>query len=372
MKLPFTLILITLITLASAGDNCKPDLNTVDKITKQGNVAWEQVVYETGFGSGLINTSSFRVTVQLGRYTSNNLLTVFLLKSEESAQNAAFESQYKGETGKEIYFAFTQGDPLVFKITDASNVSKMDPLFGKLMTTVTLSVALNANQIQQIKKAFNNGTLNAFRLYLANGLTYEKDIKDKRGEKLGEKVNCFLAYNEQNPVKEAAAPVVPGAENTPDDLPRDASTHKVSFTEVVAVDGATKDVLYTRAKNWMTDYFKNDKLSIDNKADGKLTKNGSFTKTYAYPGLKSESDDHLFNLSILLKDGKYKYELTDIVMDDGKSKMSLEQGYDMLSKSTKVPSNYKKYCDQVIYSGVQEVLQNLKASMKTDSKKSDW
>lgn len=60
------------------------------------------------------------------------------------------------------------------------------------------SYALKAEDVDQIRKSFSAGKLNAVRLNLANDMKIEKDIKEKKAVKINEKLNCFLTYSEQN------------------------------------------------------------------------------------------------------------------------------------------------------------------------------
>ena len=174
--------------------NCKPDVKTTDKFTKETIVAWQCDLYDNTFAEALTSTGTWNSTIKFDRSGETNHLTVYLVKNESSAQNATFESPYKGENGKEILFGFTSGSPLKFKVTDASTISQMNNMAGALFTTITLSITLTTEDMDQMRKAFSSGKLNAVRLNLANNMTIEKDIKEKKAIKINEKVSCFLAY----------------------------------------------------------------------------------------------------------------------------------------------------------------------------------
>lgn len=371
-KFLFTLAVLS--PLLMAAQNCKPDLDKSDKISKQENKAWESVIYESGFGNSLINTSDWRLTLQFGRYSGQNLLTLFLAKIEESAQNASFESQYRGEKGREYFFAFTQGEPIKLIVQATNTNSKIDNFFGKLVTTVTLSSVLSDKIINDFKTHFDNGSLSAVRVSMAGDLNFEKEVKDKKSSTAKEKFNCFYDFNSNNKIKVPDEPELnnlPHNPNVPEKLPRDATTNKVSFTDVVTVSGATKDQLFNRAKSWMVNYYKNEQFAINNKEDGRLTREGMFPKTYNQGNGKTSTDKNYYNITVFVKDGKYKYEITDIAPDDGKSRDPLEKVYDMLEGMNR--PKLIKYANQQIFEGVDEVLKSLKAAMLVDPKgNGDW
>ena len=198
----------------------------------------------------------------------------------------------------------------------------------------------------------------------------EKDVKEKRAKKLAEKFQCFSDYNNKNPIKEQTSSEYNINSNVPENLPRDKN-NKVTFEEVIAVDSASKDQLFQRAKSWMVNYYKNEQLAVNNSSEGQLIRSGSFIKVYTKPNGKTESETHTYNITIKVKDGKYKYNISDIILDDGKTKTPLEDGYASLEKSGNTA--YKRYIDQQIYTGITDVLSSLKSAMLSDSNsKSDF
>lgn len=365
------LAVVLLIPMFMTAQNCKPDLDKSDKITRKENKAWESIIYESGFGNSLINTSDWRLKLQFGRYGAQNMVTLFLEKIEESAQNSSFESQYKGEKGREYFFAFSQGEPIKLIVQATTTASKMDNLFGKLVTTVTLTSVLTDNNIEDFKSHFDNGSLSAVRVSMAGDLKFEKEVKDKKATTAKEKFTCFYDFNSNNKIIVPDEPELnnlPPNPNVPEIMPRDATTEKVSFTDVVTVSDATKDQLFNRAKSWMTNYYKNEQFAINNKEEGRLTREGMFAKTYNQGNGKTSTDKHNYNISVFIKDGKYKYEITDLVANDGKE---LEKVYEMLQVINR--PKLIRYVNQQIYEGVEEVVKSLKAAMLVDPKsKTDW
>ena len=239
----------------------------------------------------------------------------------------------------------------------------MDNLSGRLVTTITLSVLLTPDEIKKIKQSFAAGKLNAVRCYLANNQMMEKDVKEKLADRLSEKVNCFLSYVDQNPIT-TSAPMV-GTTKTL--LPVDETTLKVTYSEVIIVDSTTSYQLFSRAKNWMIDFYKDSQIKLELPSEGKLSRTGSFIKVFNVNG-KTESNELLYTITLAVKDGKYKYTITDIIDDDGKSKVPAEALNDMLKK---IPAATGDSLVQQFNHGFNEIIKQLKTAMQAE-KKSDW
>jgi hypothetical protein len=100
------------------------------------------------------------------------------------------------------------------------------------------------------------------------------------------------------------------------ELPLDSITKKISFTEVVNVKEATKDVLYTRAKNLN---MLRDNVKVDNKADGTYSYKGKIKVSYPAPQVGMQHSGFVnYVVIIFVKDGKYKYTITDFTHESDK------------------------------------------------------
>jgi acyl-CoA synthetase (AMP-forming)/AMP-acid ligase II len=365
MKHFFTFLLI-LIGLKNFGDNCKPDLDQKDKINNTRNVAWQTEIYETPFGASMINTSELNLKVQFGRYGDQNILSLFFTKDEASAQNATFESQYKGEKGNEYVFGFSSGDPIKFNADQVNNNTKLNNITGKLVTTIIISTILSEKTIIDLKQKLDQSNLSAIRVNFAGAQRFEKDIKDRKSENFKNKFLCFFDFNSKNPIvivneNSSSSKVVK--------LPINKETNKITYTEVVSVDSVSKDILYNRAKIWMVNYFKNENFSIQNLEEGKLVKTASFPVTYDIGKGFTSTEQNTFNLSVSVKDGKYKYELTDFVADNGIQKSPCENGFKLMENNKQL---YQKTVDS-FYKEVESLITKLKENMKQDMKlKEDW
>ncbi len=108
-----------------------------------------------------------------------------------------------------------------------------------------------------------------------------------------------------------------GQTATTNTLPLDPETKKITYSEVVQVDGAKKDDLYLKAKNWAT--ANGYKTKVDSKEEGKIVTTGQYPVQYPSPvrGM-NHSGVVKFTLTVSSKDGRYKYELTDVTHESQK------------------------------------------------------
>jgi hypothetical protein len=91
----------------------------------------------------------------------------------------------------------------------------------------------------------------------------------------------------------------------------------ISFIEIVQVEGASKEQLFQRARVWFAENFKDSKsvLQISDKETGELFAKGSFTSHYKFRMTNRDWTNrgvYYFTLRVIVKDGRYKYSLTDI------------------------------------------------------------
>jgi hypothetical protein len=93
-------------------------------------------------------------------------------------------------------------------------------------------------------------------------------------------------------------------------LPFDETTHQITYQGVVEVPGATKDQLYTRAYEWLAKTYRsaNAVIQMQDKEAGRLMGKGA-----ALVSIKGFSAGFVrHTLTVYLKDGRYKYVLTDL------------------------------------------------------------
>ncbi len=93
-----------------------------------------------------------------------------------------------------------------------------------------------------------------------------------------------------------------------------AQNKPITYTEVVTVEGS-KDELYNRAEVWFATTFvdANEVLQIEDKEKGQLVGKGRMQ--FNPKGLMSQviAGDISYIVKIFIKDGRYKYELTNFI-----------------------------------------------------------
>ena len=98
----------------------------------------------------------------------------------------------------------------------------------------------------------------------------------------------------------------------------DSLTRKYTLVEVVPVEGATKDELYSRALVWFGNAFKSagDAISLSDREAGIITSspNANFGVNIVTKGGKTIPWGQVkFTLRVECKDGRYRYTMTDFV-----------------------------------------------------------
>lgn len=154
------------------------------------------------------------------------------------------------------------------------------------------------------------------------------------------------------------------------------SDSTISYSEAVAVPGATQMQLYSRARSWIDNTFQNMKavLSIDDKETGELAGKGVMRFQIGYMGKTRYMVPVTieFKLSVRVKDEKYKYEFSDFdvisfwtnTYDYGI--LRNEQGKLKLASTKK----WNELAYEEIKENVQQQTQVLTSSLKDQMKKS--
>jgi hypothetical protein len=97
-------------------------------------------------------------------------------------------------------------------------------------------------------------------------------------------------------------------------LPIDSITQRITYTEIIKLDSTyTKDQLYSIIREWTSKSFKSsqDVIQMDDKENGKLIIKALFPTYYKLLGMNAWQGDIYFTFSIYIKDGRYKYEVTN-------------------------------------------------------------
>ncbi|NQT23191.1 MAG: DUF4468 domain-containing protein [Candidatus Omnitrophica bacterium] len=99
---------------------------------------------------------------------------------------------------------------------------------------------------------------------------------------------------------------------------------KLSFTEVVNVNGVSAEELYMRARLWFVDCFVDSKnvLEMDDKKEGILAGKGSIAyEPNVFIGSGCTRGNIVFTIKVMVKDGRYKYEFLNFTHHGSVSEM---------------------------------------------------
>lgn len=157
----------------------------------------------------------------------------------------------------------------------------------------------------------------------------------------------------------------------------------IVYSDVLKVDSISKDVLFSRAREWFNKNFKDYKsvISIEDKENGELSGKGlmHFNVIWKYMGKTALPVDVEFQISIKTKDGRYKYDFSDFrVVYFWTQKRnftpitsSIEPTEDW--KSTTASKKYRKSYYYQTKEGVNQNVQLLVQSLKKQMVQSnDW
>jgi hypothetical protein len=159
-------------------------------------------------------------------------------------------------------------------------------------------------------------------------------------------------------------------------VPVDATSKKVIYTEVVNVPNSTKDVLYDRAMFTLKNIYKEveKKISTNDKMNGHVELNCSTRVVIEDPKTKAmvPSGFVKYKLKLEFKDGKYRYQFYDFHIDKGGYKYGIEHYVEM--DHTVKPEDHAEDVLKQVNDDITGIITQLKAGLASDKqeKKSDW
>lgn len=122
-------------------------------------------------------------------------------------------------------------------------------------------------------------------------------------------LSCFVAL------------IVFGQRNSTPELPYDEQSGRIAFSDVVHVsDSASADEIYVRAREWFARTYRSsmDVLQMDDRESGRIIGKASFSVTHRALGANYPSGYFRYTISIHVRDGRYRYEVSDFYhMGDG-------------------------------------------------------
>jgi len=134
---------------------------------------------------------------------------------------------------------------------------------------------------------------------------------------------------------------------------------KICIEEIVSITDATKDCLYTDAVVCINQLYSKQSIKLQDKESGIIIVNGADTS-------KSLLHTH-YNLTLLFKDGKFKYTITDIfyVPKGAAAKVVAPHPIEE-NEARKQNPNWK----QSLYKDFANIIEHLKKNIKCTS--SNW
>lgn len=148
-------------------------------------------------------------------------------------------------------------------------------------------------------------------------------------------------------------------------LPVDSTTKKITYSDVIDVPGNTKDQLYLKAKNLGVS---GSNVKADNKAEGTYVYSGQFKVKYPSPvkGMTHEGTVS-YTFAVFLKDGKYKYVVTDLVHSSEKGNGGkLENSIPACNKYTLSLAGWSTIKNES-HKHILSLIENFKENMKGSS-----
>jgi hypothetical protein len=161
------------------------------------------------------------------------------------------------------------------------------------------------------------------------------------------------------------------------------SQEPLRYSEIIEVPAVNKDELFIRGREWFNENFKSakDVLQINDKENGELSGKGIMEVPFElnYVGKMKYFTFVRFQMSVWVKDEKYKYELTnlDIIGDSN----NIQFGLITTSNETSVKSfGYSAKKMNEMYLSIKQgaelkaklMIEDLLAKMSKESKSSDW
>lgn len=307
---------------------------------------------------------------------------VYLLLDNQGANYTLTMKYVEGSKKGNNWFC-SQYDPLIFMFSDGSKLT-LEP--NKQYKTVFNRMERGAAAFLGQFAAFGNKFVFSPTYIIDKSALKELETKTvskfritatgKDLNTLKEIKNIEFDVNEKEAkiINENSSCIVKGdnSVNTiPTDFPLNEKTNKISYEGVIEIEGLTKDEIYKRAKEWMIEYYKSKSLITDNKERGKISQNGSFTKLFKKDNNKKnmEANEFIYYITILIKEGKFKYVLTDFNIEAKNEKIAMEQVQELLESR---PAKKKEAVTKV-HEGVTDVIKSMENSIKNQkSSADDW
>lgn len=154
-------------------------------------------------------------------------------------------------------------------------------------------------------------------------------------------------------------------------LPTDPATGKIMFSEVVTVEGATKKELHDNALAWVATAFNSGPGVLQLDTEDRIVIKGN--TTYNINTVAGAAPSRLFFMATIeFKDGRYKYETTNF-SDNGSTpieKITLNPA--VIYRKDGTIRAFNRPTVDALTKAMQDLNNDIKKGMVSNSKKSDW
>jgi len=172
-------------------------------------------------------------------------------------------------------------------------------------------------------------------------------------------------------------------------LPIDAETGKVVYTEVVDLNGLNKKDIYQKAKLWVVSNLKagDNMVELEGSNSDQIVGTGNLVFDDIPTGYGNGKRDKItsvnlnFKFIVFIKDGKYKYEVSNFLLTYKWLNAYVWQEYSsdlieiapapLLKKETDI-EEYRSRIKSTAHSALNSLIQDFKSAMSKSQSSEDW
>jgi hypothetical protein len=234
--------------------------------------------------------------------------------SQENKSYVVF--QHKSSISSEVNYVYLKfADETVLKLEIHYTSKSSEDAFGKSYTTTLFEISGENLKLLQEKEIVK---MQASFEYQPREAYSTKNIDDKTALKIKNLATCFSEKLSEMDHS------IPQSVQHQFNLPRDSSTQKVDYKGLISVENRNKMQLFLNAKEWFAKNFSsfshnngltsesfNAGINFQDSASGKIIGTGIIDLRYNSSGADLSGGVVSFNITIMVKNNRYKYELTD-------------------------------------------------------------
>jgi hypothetical protein len=168
-------------------------------------------------------------------------------------------------------------------------------------------------------------------------------------------------------------------------LPIDSTSNKIKYSNIILLDSLTsKQELFSRATEWFakTYKFSKDVIQLNDSENGKIVGKANLSVSFTALGIKTTAGYINYTITLYIKNGKYKYEITDfyhvgIYVNSSAGKAPDGGTCENLIKEKKgfwgysYKRTYENYLIQMD-NDIRALVSDLENAMTTKTKNNEW